>query len=136
MVTHHGSASTARGAALARHRAATRRCVIPVDAWYERGTRPGVRRDYHAIAARDRSSVALAALWWPGPTPDAPRRLVIVTKAAQGAPARIHHRCPMVVAQHEVRDWVDPTFPEIGVRQMLARASADEGAFEPVALAA
>lgn len=24
-----------------------RRRVIPVDAWYERGTRPGVRRDYH-----------------------------------------------------------------------------------------
>ena len=113
-----------------------RRCVIPVEGWYERGTRPGVRRGYHAIAACDRGTVALAALWWPGAAPDGPRRLVVVTKEAQGAPARIHHRAPMVIAQHEVRDWVDPTCPLPTVRMMLGRPAADEGAFEPVALAA
>ena len=113
-----------------------RRCVIPVDGWYERGTRPGVRRDYHPIAARDRSTVALAALWWPGAKPSDPRRLVIGTKEAQGAPARIHHRCPMVVAQHEVGMWVDPAFGIAWIREMFARPAKEEGAFEPLARAA
>ena len=115
----------------ARHR----RCIVPVDAWFERGTRPGVRRGQHQIATRDRAGVALAAIWWQS-AGDGPRRLVIVTKQATGAPAGIHHRAPMVVRDDEVNDWIDPRCAPATVRAMFARTSADEGAFEPVALAA
>lgn len=113
-----------------------RRCIIPVDAWYERGTRPGVHRGYHAIGAANRAGVALAALWWPGPDAQSPRRLVIVTKEASGAPAQIHHRCPMVSERHEVSTWVNPKCATPKVRQMLGRPSGEEGAFRPIPLAA
>ena len=89
--------STFRDAA--RHR----RCVVPVDAWFERGIRPGAGRGQHQIATHDRAGVAFAAIWWQS-AGDGPRRLVIVTKQATGAPARIHHRAPMVVRDDEVND--------------------------------
>ena len=73
----HARAETALVKTTFRDGARHRRCVVPVDAWFERGTRPGAQRGQHEIAAPDGAGTALAAIWWPGAGPDAPRRLLM-----------------------------------------------------------
>ena len=107
-----------------------RRCIVPVDAWFEWGTRPGAERKHHAIAAQDGSITGLAALWWPAAIVNMPRRFVIVTKNASGAPAEIHHRTPMIVLDDNVDAWLDAQSDLDTVRTHLARPSANEGVFE------
>ena len=107
-----------------------RRCVVPVHGWFERGTRPGAQRGPHRIGACDGSITGLAALWWPSPVRGSPRRLVVVTKQASGAPAQIHHRCPMVVLDEDLDAWLDAQSETDTVRGLLARPSAEEGMFE------
>ena len=92
-------------------------------------------RNREGIATRDRAGVALTAIWWQS-AGAGPRRLVVITKEAAGAPAQIHHRAPMVVGDDEVNDWIDPRCAPATVRAMVARTADDEGEFEPVALAA
>ena len=126
----HARAETAAGKPTFRDAASARRCIVPVDAWWEWGTRPGAERKAHEITACDGSSTGLAALWWPAPVTDMPRRIVIVTKAASGPPAQIHHRTPMVVLDEDVDAWLDPQSDTEAVRALLARPSRDEGVFE------
>ena len=85
---------------------------------------------HHAIAAQDGSITGLAALWWPAAIVNMPRRFVIVTKNASGAPAEIHHHAPMIVLDDDVDAWLDAQSDLDTVRTLLARPSANEGVFE------
>ena len=94
------------------------------------GHAPGAERKHHAIAAQDGSITGLAALWWPAAVVNMPRRFVIVTKNASGAPSEIHHRTPMVVLDDDVDAWPNPASDVDTVRTLLARPAANEGVFE------
>ncbi|HSV64536.1 MAG TPA: SOS response-associated peptidase [Mycobacteriales bacterium] len=108
---------------------AARRCLVPADGWYEwAGGVP------HYVTPRDGSVLALAAVYevWArdssggsvsaGPTSGngVPARLVtcaIVTTAAVGELAAIHHRMPLVLSRVAWPDWLDPA---ADVRTLLA----------------
>ena len=126
----HARAESALIKTTFRDAAKARRCVVPVDAWFERGTRPGAGRGPHRIGACDGSITGLAALWWPSAVRGSPRRLVVVTKQASGAPAQIHHRTPMAVLHADVDAWLDAESEIDIVRRLLARPSTEEGGFE------
>jgi len=103
------------GPALAR-----RRCIVPVDAWYEWSDERGARQPWLLTPGTtghdDGTPVAIAALWstWRGTSPgtsDGPARstVALITTAATGPAAQVHHRMPLVVPDERIDDWLDPS---------------------------
>ncbi|WP_369053700.1 SOS response-associated peptidase [Kineococcus terrestris] len=107
--------------------ALARRCLVPVDAWYEwqvspveppAGGKP--RKQPFAVGARDGSVLSLGGVYefWRDPqrADDDPARwlvsFAIVTKAAEPGLDRLHERMPLVVPR-DLRDaWLDPALDE------------------------
>lgn len=89
---------------------ARRRALVPADAYYEWLSRPGVRKQPHAIGMRDRGILAFAGLWerWRSPTGEDVLSCTIVTRAAAGGIAYLHDRMPVVVPPQLWDDWLDP----------------------------
>lgn len=85
-----------------------RRCLIPVDGFYEwradgRGKQPYVLR------ARDRWPMALAGLWehWQGADGSELESCTILVRAANRQVAAIHDRMPVIVAPAAFDLWLD-----------------------------
>lgn len=93
---------------------ARRRCVLPVDGYYEWQRRDGQRVPYFVAAAS--TPLALAGLYafWRDPERDRedPDRWLlsttVVTTAAVGELAAIHDRVPAVLGREAVEAWLDP----------------------------
>ena len=118
--------------------AVARRCLVPVDGWYEwqaspvaTDTRGKPRKQPFFITRADGAPLALAGLYefWKDPVgpPDDPSSWVvsytILTTAAQAGLDRIHDRQPMAIEQDAWAEWLDParTGPD-DVRSLLAGA--------------
>lgn len=88
-----------------------RRCVVPVDAFYEWKREGSVRQPY-AIAREDGRALAIAGLWagWHDPEIDAVRRtFTIVTTTPNGQIADLHDRMPVILADDAWERWLEPT---------------------------
>lgn len=91
----------------------TRRCVVPVDGFYEwervgAGSGRGKKRAMH-IRMPDRSPFLLAALW--GMRRVRGERVfefTVLTRDASGPVAELHERMPCVLARHEALRWLNP----------------------------
>jgi putative SOS response-associated peptidase YedK len=72
-----------------------RRCLVPVDNFYE-WEKIGKERQPYAIALADRSIMALAGLWetWRSPAGELVRSFTIVTTEPNELCAPIHNRMP------------------------------------------
>lgn len=81
----------------------TRRCLVPVDAWYE-WHRAGGGKTPHALARSDRAPAVLGGIWecWRSPRGDRMRTLAIVTMPATPDLTGIHDRMPLLL---EEADW-------------------------------
>lgn len=93
---------------------ARRRCLVPADGWYEwvrRTNRPGKQAFF--MTPYDGDGVAFAGLW---ETWGEPRLLTvtILTTAAVGALAQVHHRMPLVLPTSRHGAWLDPAHPDPG----------------------
>ncbi len=114
------AASRLFGPALSR-----RRCVVPIDAWYEWTDEDGARQPWllspSSPGTGDSAPVAVAALWsmWRGrtATSDADRAapavptlstVALMTTEATGRAAEVHHRMPLLVPDDLMDDWLDP----------------------------
>lgn len=92
-----------------------RRCLVPVDGFYE-WTTVGKRRQGHLIHRRDRHSFALAGLWeqWTGPKGgpalDHPlESFTIVTTTSNSDLSWLHERMPAILSEEEQERWLDPS---------------------------
>jgi putative SOS response-associated peptidase YedK len=91
-----------------------RRAVVPVDAWYEWTDEGGARRPW-LMRPRGPAPLAVAALWstWrPADAgPDVPPlgTVALMTTAAHGRAATIHHRMPLIVPEPLLDAWLDPS---------------------------
>jgi len=98
---------------------ATRRCLVPVDGFYEwSGSGPGRRP--HFLTPSDGSVLAIAAVWdrWCGPGaeplgPSGPLSgtvvsCAVVTTAANDDVASLHDRMPACLARDDWDEWLDP----------------------------
>jgi putative SOS response-associated peptidase YedK len=89
---------------------ARRRCIVPIDGFFEwHATREG-RRPY-AIAMRDGSPFAVGALWenWKSPiTGHWVRTFCIITTPANVMVSRIHDRMPLILARGDLDRWLGP----------------------------
>jgi putative SOS response-associated peptidase YedK len=98
-----------------------RRCIIPVDSFYEwRQRRP------FAIRLRAAEPMAFAGLWdvWRGSEKPI-RSCVIITTAANTLLAPIHDRMPVVLDRAKWDAWLDPSNEDTeGLRRWLVPAPA------------
>jgi len=92
---------------------AHRRCLVPVDGFYEWKRLPGGARQpwFITVGRADSGPLVLAGLWdrWVSPDGDPLVTVAVVTVAANDDMARLHSRMPAVLAQPEDWDrWLDP----------------------------
>jgi putative SOS response-associated peptidase YedK len=101
---------------------ARRRCLVPVDGWYEWAAadrtiaakaRPPKQPYYFCAPPTSGASTALAGIyeWWRDPTdPDAEPLLsaAIITTDAYGDLAKVHTRTPVIVPPSMWAQWLNP----------------------------
>ena len=86
---------------------AERRCLIPVDGFYEWHHRGGQKQPHYFFAADERL-LALAGLWayWEFPGGKVLESCSILTCAANLFMRRFHHRMPVVLSDTDCETWL------------------------------
>ena len=89
-----------------------RRCVLPVDSFFEwrRPSGQGPRQPF-AVGRRDRRAFGLAAIWenWKNPkSGDWTRTFAVITCPANDLVARIHNRMPVILGDNSLERWLSP----------------------------
>jgi putative SOS response-associated peptidase YedK len=88
----------------------SRRCILPVDGFYEWLAAKHGKQPY-AIAMKDRSPFGIAALWenWKDPaTAEWVRTFVVLTAPANDLVARIHDGMPAILKPADYVRWLSP----------------------------
>jgi putative SOS response-associated peptidase YedK len=104
-----------------------RRCLVPVEAFYE-WRREGKLRLPFAIRRADGDVLALAGLWsgWRDPeTEELRRTFTIVTTAANEAIGELHDRMPVILPEDEWATWLDPANDDVGRLRALLEPRDD-----------
>lgn len=119
-----------------------RRCLIPVDGFYEWSVVPGRRRKQPwFFSARDDGPLAFAGLWesWRSPSaPDGPslHTCAILTGPPNAVVAPIHDRMPVILERSAWMSWLDPANEDVEeLTGMLGPAPDDLLSVWPVSLA-
>jgi len=101
---------------------ATRRCLVPVDGFYEwKRAADGTRRP-HLLARPDGGVLAIAAVWdrWHGPDTEPVVSCAVVTTAANDDVAPLHDRMPACLERDDWDEWLDPAnTDEVGLLDLL-----------------
>ncbi len=88
-----------------------KRCLVPVDSFYE-WRREGSQRQPYRIVREDDAPLVLAGLWdgWRDPLTETIRRtFTIVTTRANAQIATLHDRMPVVLPRDAWARWIDPS---------------------------
>lgn len=104
-----------------------KRCLVPVDAFYE-WRREGTSRQPFAIRRADGDVLALAGLWsgWRDPDSGEVRRtFTIVTTPANAAIAPLHDRMPAVLDADRWTRWLDPAAADLGELEAMLAPNED-----------
>jgi putative SOS response-associated peptidase YedK len=105
-----------------------KRCIVPVESFYE-WKRDGTIRQPYRIVRRDSEPLALAGLWsgWRDPATDTVRRTFsIVTTTPNEAIATLHDRMPVVLERDTWDRWLDPRPADRGeLLGLLTPSAAD-----------
>jgi putative SOS response-associated peptidase YedK len=106
---------------------AQRRCLIPVDGFYE-WKREGGAKVPHYFSMRDGGMFALAGLW---DSHEKDRKRVdtftIVTTGANALMAPVHDRMPVIIGRDDIPVWLDPGLSDFEVLKRFLRPSEGEG---------
>src|SRR6478752_7053106 len=112
-----------------------KRCLVPVDSFYE-WKREGTIRQPYRIVRRDTRPLALAGLWagWRDPATGTVRRtFTIVTTTPNEALADLHDRMPVVIPDDAWDLWLATTPTDPGeLRALLSPNEAVELEIYPV----
>lgn len=118
-------AETVTSAPMFRSAFASRRCLVPVDAWYEWQVTPTGRQPF-AFARPDRETTAFAGLWESWVTPGTAKLLrtfTIITTSANATAAPVHERMPVIIDRGDWPIWLGET---AGEPAALLRPAPDE----------
>jgi putative SOS response-associated peptidase YedK len=112
-----------------------RRCLVPVDSFYE-WRREGTVRQPYRIVREDGRPLALAGLWagWRDvATGEVRRTFTIVTTTASSRIAELHDRMPVVVSPEAWSIWLNPEPTDLGeLHALLVPAEREPLAIYPV----
>ena len=120
-----------------------RRCILPVDGFYEWVQVPERKKKQPVyISARDRTPLAFAGLWetWKpkdgSANDDALRSCSILTGPPNELIAPLHDRMPMILSSDQWESWLDPSMNDVEfLRAMLRPAPEEWLQWWPVSLA-
>jgi putative SOS response-associated peptidase YedK len=87
-----------------------RRCLVPVESFYE-WKREGTVRQPYRVVREDGRPLVLAGLWagWKDPSTEQVRRtFTIVTTTPNEAMADLHDRMPVILPDHAWDRWLQP----------------------------
>jgi putative SOS response-associated peptidase YedK len=86
-----------------------RRCILPVDGFYEWMATKGGKQPY-AIAMKDRSPFGIAGIWenWKNPEGEWVRTFALLTTPANELVSRIHDRMPAILKPQDYERWLGP----------------------------
>jgi len=89
---------------------AGRRCLVPVDGYYE-WHREGKVRTPYAIGLASGRLMALGGLWesWRGPGDEILRSFTVITMASTGRLAALHDRMPVIISEPDWSGWLGET---------------------------
>lgn len=121
-------AETLAGKPSFREAFARRRCLVPMDGFYEwRRAADGSRQAY-AVALASGAPMAVAGLWegWKAPDGDWLRSFTIVTTGAAGRQAMVHHRMPAILPPAAWDAWLGAVPAEPADLLALLVACPDE----------
>jgi putative SOS response-associated peptidase YedK len=99
-----------------RNSAKSKRCLVPMDGWYEWKGDKGAKTPFYMYGG-DGEMLFMAGLWstWrpKGAPKDAPPLLscTIITTDAAGPLAEIHDRMPLTISHDDWDRWLDPDAP-------------------------
>ena len=85
-----------------------RRCLFPIDGFYEWSGGKGERQPYY-ISASNEEPMGVAGLWenWMGVDGSEMESAVIITTNANGDISRVHKRAPVVITPDNYDRWLD-----------------------------
>ena len=99
---------TASEKSMFKHLLNNKRCIIPVDGWYEWSQDPGGKRPFwhHQL---DGEPIALAGLWssWSSSNGETVESFTILTCQSRENFQHIHHRMPVILAPENWQVWLD-----------------------------
>ena len=90
---------------------AKRRCIVPVDGFFEWHAIKGAAKQPYAIAMKDGSPFGLAGIWenWLNPNTDEwERTFAIITVPSNDLVGEIHHRMPAILEPKGYKRWLGP----------------------------
>ena len=105
----------------------SRRCLIPVDGFYEWQKRGPLKQPF-LFRRRDRNVFALAGLWehWEYPGGRQLESCTILTTAANSVMRPIHHRMPVVLSARDWKQWLEtPPDQAAQLTRLLKPCTAD-----------
>ena len=108
--TFNARAETVATAPVFRDSFRRKRCLVPVDGFYE-WRREGTVRQPYRVFRSDGRPLVLAGLWagWRDPaTDDVRRTFTIVTTTPNATVAGLHDRMPVIVPDDAWGRWLDP----------------------------
>ena len=111
-----------------------RRCLVPVDNFYEWKKTPAGKQPY-AIALADRGLMALAGLWesWRSPAGERMRSFAIITTTPNTLCAALHNRMPVVLKPASWPVWLgEEQADTLGLKALLAPFPSEEMTCWPV----
>jgi putative SOS response-associated peptidase YedK len=111
-----------------------RRCIVPVDGFYEWRREGSVRQPF-LIRRADGLPMALAGLWagWRSPDGELRRTFTIVTTRPNELVATLHDRMPVALPGEAWSTWLDPELRDLGkLHALLVPAPAAELEMFPV----
>ena len=113
-----------------------RRCLIPVDGWYE-WKKAGAGKQPYFFHRRDDELFAFAGLWeaWKSPEGEHIQTCTIITTEANEVSADFHHRMPVVLRQQDESLWLNPAAPMAELFDMLIPYPDDNLEIYPVSRA-
>jgi len=95
----------------------SKRCLVPMDGWYEWLTEPRSdgkpRKTPFFMTPADGGRIYMAGLWsvWRGGGPGPLLSCTIMTTDAVGDLGKIHDRMPLMLPKSAWTDWLDPDHP-------------------------
>jgi putative SOS response-associated peptidase YedK len=107
----NAKAETVAKAPMFRDAYRRRRCIVPIDAFFEWKAVLGTKvKQPFAIAMADRSPFGLAGLWenWKAPTGEWVRTFAVITTSANDLVAEIHDRMPAILTPQDYDRWLGP----------------------------